>query len=687
MGNIPPKTDVIFISEFIHSIEASQKYEFEFFRNLPIFKGKYDIYENSELKGKINIHTKSEILNIEKNILMKNLKIIEEKFENNKKNSYLINYQIEKLPQFSWYDSDYIPSSKIYFDLNMNEPFAYLQKSLLNNNENNYFIQYRYKNENLNNENETTNPALFIFLVDQSGSMSGSRIKIASKALQLFIQSLPVGSYYQIIGFGSNFRKYDNIPKEYKKQNIEETMKILEKLDADLGGTELEGPLKDIYNSSEIYDKINLPRNIFLLTDGEVWDKKIVLELIEKNSNKYTIYSIGIGESFDEDLIKNAGIIGKGNYNFCKNLDNLNSIIVLEINKATSTYISDLKINTNLNDINIIKNNLIPNILRDNSIINLYYILDNKNKIDKIKINITYKDNDNKKFEKKYEIIPIEIENGEDLSKLIINNYILNNKDISEDEKLKIPLKYQIFTNNTSLYAEIELSEKISEEMKLKIIGDKENNIIKEIRKEREYRRYEKACCAMKCCAPLECCDDFDEECCYDFDDCEKGCCDDDDDEDSDRGFNLRDRDYSNICCESYIPKEEIIKDKEKCLKKEEENNKNIDIKKDKIELNNKEDIMKMINTQDFIDGCWEENEYTKIIRDKYKKEFNLLKGIKNKNISDKNALTILIIYFINKEHSELLADLLMIFKKAKIYIKKEINDSYENIIKLIGLN
>ena len=169
----------------------------------------------------------------------------------------------------------------------MNEPFAYLQKSLLNNNENNYFIQYRYKNENLNNENETTNPALFIFLVDQSGSMSGSRIKIASKALQLFIQLLPVVSYYQIIGFGSDFRKYDNIPKEYKKQNIEETMKILEKLDADLGGTELEGPLKDIYNSSEIYDKINLPRNIFLLTDGEVWDKKIVLELIEKNSNKY----------------------------------------------------------------------------------------------------------------------------------------------------------------------------------------------------------------------------------------------------------------------------------------------------------------------------------------------------------------------------------------------------------------
>ena len=30
---------------------------------------------------------------------------------------------------------------------------------------------------------------------------------------------------------------------------------------------------------------------------------------------------------------------------------------------------------------------------------------------------------------------------------------------------------------------------------------------------------------------------------------------------------------------------------------------------------------MKMINTQDFIEGCWEKNEYTKIVKEKYKKK------------------------------------------------------------------
>ena len=96
---------------------------------------------------------------------------------------------------------------------------------------------------------------------------------------------------------------------------------------------------------------------------------------------------------------------------------------------------------------------------------------------------------------------------------------------------------------------------------------------------------------------------------------------------------------------------------------------------------------MKMINTQDFIDGFWEENEYTKIIKEKYQKEFNLLKALKNKNIDDKTALTILVLYFINKEHPELLADLIMIIKKGKIFIQKETKDNYENIIKEICLN
>ena len=139
MGNIPPKEKVIFITNFINFIESSEKYEFELFRNLPIFKDKDLVQKNSDLKGKINIITKNKILNIEKKILMNDLIITNEKYlDKESKTNYLIEYKIKNLPEFDSKNPEYIPSSKIYFDLELNYPIVYCQKSTLEPNEKNY---------------------------------------------------------------------------------------------------------------------------------------------------------------------------------------------------------------------------------------------------------------------------------------------------------------------------------------------------------------------------------------------------------------------------------------------------------------------------------------------------------------------------------------------------------------------
>ena len=95
-----------------------------------------------------------------------------------------------------------------------------------------------------------------------------------------------------------------------------------------------------------------------------------------------------------------------------------------------------------------------------------------------------------------------------------------------------------------------------------------------------------------------------------------------------------------------------------------------------KPDLNNKDYILEMINTQDLI-----EETKTKNIKEKYKQMYQLLK---NKNINDNAIITILTIYFINKEHPELLD--LIVIKKAKEFIKKSANISYENILKTINI-
>jgi len=754
MGNIPANEEVIFISEFIQFVESSKSYEFELFRNLPIFYGKASEIQNNDLKGKISICTKNKINKIVKNILMKELKIGEEKYLNDNKNNYLINYEIEKLPIFSRYHRDnYIPSSKIYFEIENNqnscEPLVYCQKSSLNKDELFYVIHYTHKTKKSNDNILKINPALFIFLLDQSGSMSGESIKIASKGLKLFLQSLPEKSYYQIIGFGSEYKAYDETPKEYTQENIKKSLEIIDNLDADLGGTDIYSPLKYVFDSYKVHDTINLPRNIFLLTDGEIEDKSKTLDLIDKNSFKYFIYSIGIGKYFDEDLIKNAGIIGKGGYNFCRNIEGINKIIVKEINRATSPFCSKINIKSSLDNENLIKNQTIPNILRDNEIINLNYIVNNKenNNNNKIYIRINYLDNE-EKVEKKYEITPYYLPEGEELSKLIINNYLKSNNLI--EEEIKLALKYQILCKNSSLFAEIELSEKVKGEMKEKILENQKNNQLK-------INMPKSMGMGMGMMLPPLGSPSFS---CYGFNANSmsmgmKGS--------SPMSIGMMGSPYMNMGMmmgsspmnmgmmspspmntgmmmgsspmmgmmgsssmntgmmgsspmmgmmspspmmgmmmgSSPMSMAMMSSPPNNSMNMNNNNNLNntstipgscnydykIEDKQSKINTSKRDDIMKIINTQDFINGFWEANEYTNIIKEKYKEEYNLLKGIKNKNITDKVAITFLIIYFIEKEHPELLDELLMIIKKGKIFILKEAKETYENIIKEISIS
>ena len=487
LGNIPPKQEVIFISEFIEFISSSDSYEFELFRNLPIFKNKDTFIENSEIKGTIEINTKNKITKIEKKFLSEDkLNIIEEKFLDENKYDYSIKYKYKNLSSLNSYDpDDYIPSNKICFKKENNTPFSVYQNSSKEN-EINYIIQYKNITKEKNNENayNTLNPSLFIFLIDQSGSMSGSSMEMAKEALILFLQSLPAGSYYQIIGFGSDYEKYDKKPKEYIQKNIKESIKFIETLNANKGGTNIYDPLKDIYNSTKDYNNIKLPKNIFLLTDGEIEDKTNTLNIIEENSNEFFVFSIGIGNYFDEDLIKNAGILGKGNYNFCTDIKDLNEIIVNDIKNCSKPFKHDFEFTSNLDEKNLFKINNGITVLKENQIVNMKYIIENKVDIDKnIKLDFKYKLYNTKKqkdeeFKENYEINSEEIQSGEELSKLIINNYLLNNKDLNEEEKTKLALKYQILTDYTSLFAEVELSGKISEEMKKEIIEDGKNNEI-----------------------------------------------------------------------------------------------------------------------------------------------------------------------------------------------------------------
>ena len=487
IGNLGPKKQIKLKSIFIQMIDFKDlSYTFNFIDNFPSFY--YEGLENSKVENKtidanIKIETQSKITRLIPIFLDEETKInstYKVKYSPDYKNAE-IEYKNIK-PEFRFIenkDDEY--NFSIYFRTEkINKPVLYCQYNPILK-ETAYSINYIYRSKHLKEipisekpdednrisyaskyeekiVNET--PGLFIFLVDQSNSMgSGNAMYLLKEALLLFIQSLPELSYFQFIGFGSTFRKYNEEPVVYNKENVEKIIKVIKGLYAGFVGTNISRPLEEIYND-KCYSKINLSKNLFLLTDGGVEDTEKCIDLISSNSEKIRVHTIGIGDA-DKSLIERCGKAGKGTSSFVEDMTNINSVVINVLNKCLRPYITDIKFEfENYKEelaSKIIAYHQINNFIYQNEIMNYSFILPGNKELSNLKIKITGKDPINK-IENNISFDDIiKIKDGEEMSKMIASKVLKNNDELIEDEKKEIEFakKYQILSKNTALFAEI----------------------------------------------------------------------------------------------------------------------------------------------------------------------------------------------------------------------------------------
>jgi hypothetical protein len=79
----------------------------------------------------------------------------------------------------------------------------------------------------------------FVFVIDCSGSMDGSRIMQARECLDLFIRSLPEESFFNVIRFGSRHEKLFPETVPYTAENVSRALDFAKSLRSNLGGTNI----------------------------------------------------------------------------------------------------------------------------------------------------------------------------------------------------------------------------------------------------------------------------------------------------------------------------------------------------------------------------------------------------------------------------------------------------------------
>lgn len=128
-------------------------------------------------------------------------------------------------------------------------------------------------------QQKTLFPSEFVFVIDCSGSMSGTNIQSAADTLITCVKSLPVGCYFNVVAFGSTFRQLFHSSEPYSKKSADRALQFANQLQASLGGTELLAPLKWVFRRSRC---AGLPRQIFIVTDGGVANTQAVLHTVRK---------------------------------------------------------------------------------------------------------------------------------------------------------------------------------------------------------------------------------------------------------------------------------------------------------------------------------------------------------------------------------------------------------------------
>ena len=153
--------------------------------------------------------------------------------------------------------------------------------------------------------------AELVFLLDRSGSMSGASMRAMKEAMQLILRSLPLRCRFQLIGFGSTFAAlFPFGPADYDQQSLQSARHYLDDMQANLGGTEIAAPLRAALSGTAALS--SHPRQVFLLTDGQVSNAAELVSMVRKQAASVRLFTLGIGTEVDRSLCKRLARAGNG---------------------------------------------------------------------------------------------------------------------------------------------------------------------------------------------------------------------------------------------------------------------------------------------------------------------------------------------------------------------------------------
>ncbi|KAM4551656.1 von Willebrand factor A domain-containing protein 5B2 [Odontesthes bonariensis] len=180
-----------------------------------------------------------------------------------------------------------------------------------------------------------------LFLVDRSGSMSGTNIHRVKEAMVVALKSLPSGTMLNIVGFGTTIKPLFTSSKLCTDVTLMQAYEYIQRMRADMRGTNLLGALSWLYQQPM---QRSYPRQVFIITDGSISNVAKVLELVRRNTCAGRCFGLGLGPRACSRLLQGIAKLTGGTTEFLDDEARLQPKLIKFLKKAFEPVLTDVRI-------------------------------------------------------------------------------------------------------------------------------------------------------------------------------------------------------------------------------------------------------------------------------------------------------------------------------------------------------
>ncbi len=191
--------------------------------------------------------------------------------------------------------------------------------------------------ENFINDESAIQPREFIFLLDVSGSMEGSKLKQTKRALRLCLRQLNEQDRFNLIAFESSFKSMNAQPVAFNQQSLDAADDWFWK-QGTRGGTELLKPLIHILSNSAP-DAV-----VVLFTDGEVGNDDEIIQYVQHHRQQRRFFTFGIDTAVNSYLLARLAEVSSGRFESVSPNEKIEDKVVRQFSQIQAFYLENPEI-------------------------------------------------------------------------------------------------------------------------------------------------------------------------------------------------------------------------------------------------------------------------------------------------------------------------------------------------------